>query len=79
VAALPGGRLGVHFTNRKNAPSLFSTRTGTRPEAKCDFVSRRHRFDNIFLKPAVVRHEPAVPQLVSDRVLQAFQKDQRVT
>jgi len=31
VAALPGGRLVVHFTNRKNAPFLFSTRTGTRP------------------------------------------------
>jgi hypothetical protein len=31
VAALPGGRLVVHFTNRKNAPFLFSTRIGTPP------------------------------------------------
>jgi len=31
VAACQGGRLVVHFTNRKNAPFLFSTRTGTRP------------------------------------------------
>jgi putative tryptophan/tyrosine transport system substrate-binding protein len=30
VAALAGGVLVVHFTNRKNAP-LFSTRLGTRP------------------------------------------------
>ena len=26
-----GGRLFVYFTNRKNAPFLFSTRPGTRP------------------------------------------------
>jgi hypothetical protein len=32
VAACQGGRLVVHFTNRKNARSLFSTRTGTRPD-----------------------------------------------
>jgi len=31
VAALQGGVLVVHFTNRKNAPLLFSTRPGTRP------------------------------------------------
>jgi hypothetical protein len=31
VAALAGGRLVVHFTNRKNAPFLFSTRIGTPP------------------------------------------------
>jgi hypothetical protein len=31
VAALQGGALVVHFTNRKNAPLLFSTRLGTRP------------------------------------------------
>jgi hypothetical protein len=31
VAALAGGVLVVHFTNRKNAPLLFSTRLGTRP------------------------------------------------
>jgi len=32
VAALAGGALVVHFTNRKHAPLLFSTRPGTRPE-----------------------------------------------
>jgi len=32
VAACQGGRLVVHFTNRKNAPFLFSTRLGTPPE-----------------------------------------------
>jgi len=31
VAALAGGVLVVHFTNRKHAPLLFSTRPGTRP------------------------------------------------
>jgi hypothetical protein len=31
VAALQGGALVVHFTNRKNAPLLFSARLGTRP------------------------------------------------
>jgi hypothetical protein len=31
VAALQGGALVVHFTNRKNAPLLFSTGLGTRP------------------------------------------------
>jgi DGQHR domain-containing protein len=31
VAACQGGRLVVYFTNRKNAPLLFSTRIGTRP------------------------------------------------
>ena len=31
MAACQGGRLVVHFTNRKNAPLLFSTRLGTRP------------------------------------------------
>src|SRR5439155_6091711 len=31
VAALAGGVLVVHFTNRKNVPLLFSTRPGTRP------------------------------------------------
>jgi hypothetical protein len=30
-ATLQGGALVVHFTNRKNAPLLFSTRLGTRP------------------------------------------------
>jgi hypothetical protein len=34
VAALQGGALVVHFTNRKNAPLLFSTRLGTRPPAQ---------------------------------------------
>jgi hypothetical protein len=33
VATLPGGRLVVDFTNRKNAPFLFSTRIGTTPRA----------------------------------------------
>jgi hypothetical protein len=34
----------VHFTNRKNAPLLFSTRRGTRPlEAKMKLSSRRKR------------------------------------
>jgi len=33
VAACQGGQLVVHFTNRKNAPVLFSTRIGTRPRA----------------------------------------------
>ena len=31
MATCQGGRLVVHFTNRKNAPLLFSTRPGTRP------------------------------------------------
>ncbi len=31
MAAWQGGRLVVYFTNRKNAPILFSTRIGTRP------------------------------------------------
>ncbi len=32
--ASPLRRLVVHFTNRKNAPSVFSTRTGTRPATR---------------------------------------------
>jgi hypothetical protein len=36
VAACQGGRLVVQFTNRKNAPFLFSTRIGTRPPAGLD-------------------------------------------
>jgi hypothetical protein len=31
VAACQGGRLVVHFINRKNAPPDFSTQTGTQP------------------------------------------------
>ncbi len=33
MAACQGGRLVVHFTNRKNAPLLFSTLLGTPPNA----------------------------------------------
>jgi hypothetical protein len=39
VAACQGGRLVVHFTNRKNAPFLFSTRTGTRPPFIAEIVN----------------------------------------
>src|SRR6266436_436368 len=39
VAALQGGALVVHFTNRKNAPLLFSTRPGTRPKRIAQFAA----------------------------------------
>ena len=41
MAACQGSQLVVHFTNRKNAPFLFSTRIGPRPVSLIQAATKR--------------------------------------
>ena len=47
MAALQGGVLVVHFTNRKNAPLLFSTRPGTDPATHVDKILKGAKFGDL--------------------------------
>jgi hypothetical protein len=72
VAALQGGALVVHFTNRKNAPLLFSTRLGTRPwkkpYAEFDEIVRSRRGRSL------VELMQEAPKEEEDWVSEEFQK-----